>query len=84
MKVELIYAIFAAVAVAIPHGGSQKHHLEQSSSSSMSMPSMTSVTKPMKRSSATANFTPTSSASMHVTTTDKPMKAGDRMMMMMF
>lgn len=24
MKVELIYAIFAAVAVAIPHGGSQK------------------------------------------------------------
>jgi len=24
MKVELIYAMFAAVAVAIPHGGNQK------------------------------------------------------------
>ncbi|OQE18288.1 hypothetical protein PENSTE_c018G10222 [Penicillium steckii] len=77
MRVQIIYAMLAAVAVAIPHGGIMK---EQSSSSSMSMPSMT---MPMKRSTPTADPTPTSSASMQAATTDKPMKAGDRMMMMM-
>lgn len=55
--------------------------MEQPSSSSTSMSSMT---MPMKRSTPTTNATPTSSASMRVAkSTDKPMKPQDSIMMMM-
>ncbi|KAJ5976409.1 hypothetical protein N7481_010116 [Penicillium waksmanii] len=80
MRFHIIYASFAAAALAMPHGGNQEN-MEQPSSSSMSMSSMTMS---MKRSTPTAEATPTSSASMRVAKpTDKPTNAQDSMMMMM-
>ncbi|CAI7676194.1 unnamed protein product [Penicillium pancosmium] len=79
MHFHMICAVFAATALAVPHGGNQES-MEQSPSSSMSMSSMT---MPMKRSTPTADATPTSASMPVAKSTDKPMNAQNSIMMMM-
>ncbi|KAJ5083071.1 hypothetical protein N7532_012114 [Penicillium argentinense] len=65
MRFEVISALFATVALSLPHGGVQQHHqdMEQQATSSMSMPT-SSMTMPMKRSTSLSETTPTSSMTM--------------------
>ncbi|OQD72562.1 hypothetical protein PENDEC_c020G05153 [Penicillium decumbens] len=59
MRVNFLYALFAATAVAIPHGGG-KNDIDHPATSSMPM------SMPMKRATPTAYTTPSASASASV------------------
>ncbi|KAJ5904986.1 uncharacterized protein N7473_001902 [Penicillium subrubescens] len=85
MRFEIIYALFAAVAVALPRGGNQEHHQNVDIPATSSMPMSSSMSMPMKRATPTSMATP--SPSMKVTSPmrgeKKPeqLKAEKRMML---
>ncbi|KAJ5454849.1 uncharacterized protein N7458_005805 [Penicillium daleae] len=63
MRFEIMYALFATVAVALPRGGNQQHHQEVNlPATSTSMPMSSSMSMPMKRATPTSMATPTPSS----------------------